>query len=103
MCAPLRNFEVLIVIIKKLDKGRKETTNHLVIYALQGGNSEGAGWGAGKRGEGKLLYEEGPPERGTIFRLQVLGEGISLLEVYEQYMKLRGKSVNFVCKKAQNG
>lgn len=48
------------------------------------------------------LYEEAPPERGTIFRLQVLGVGISLLEVYEQYMKLGGKSLNFVCKKAQN-
>ena len=101
MCVPLRNFEVLIVIIKKLDNGRKETTNHLVIYALQEGNSEGGG-GGGKRGEGKLPYEEAPPERGAIFRLQVLGVGISLLEVYEQYMKLRGKSVNFVCKKAQN-
>ena len=101
MCAPLRNFEVLIVIIKKLDNGRKETTNHLVIYALQEGNSERGG-GGGKRGEGKLPYEEAPPERGAIFRLQVLGVGISLLEVYEQYMKLRGKSVNFVCKKAQN-
>lgn len=93
----MRNFEVLIVIIKKLDNGRKETTNHLVIYALQEGNSEGGGGGGGK-----LLYEEAPPERGTIFRLQVLGVGISLLEVYEQYMKLRGKSLNFVCKKAQN-
>lgn len=102
MCVPLRNFEVLIVIIKKLDNGRKETTNHLVIYALQEGNSEGGG-GGGKRGEGKLPYEEAPPERGAIFRLQVLGVGISLLEVYEQYMKLRGKSLNFVCKKAQNG
>ena len=101
MCAPLRNFEVLIVIIKKLDNGRKETTNHLVIYALQEGNSEGGG--GGERGEGKLLYGEAPPERGTIFRLQVLGVGISLLEVYEQYMKLRGKSLNFVCKKVQNG
>lgn len=43
MCVPLRNFEVLIVIIKKLDNGRKETTNHLVIYALQEGKSEGGG------------------------------------------------------------
>lgn len=103
MCVPLRNFEVLIVIIKKLDNGRKETTNHLVIYALQEGNSEGGGGGGGERGEGKLLYEEAPPERGAIFRLQVLGVGISLLEVYEQDMKLRRKSVNFVCKKAQNG
>ena len=52
MCAPLRNFEVLIVIIKKLDNGRKETTNHLVISALQEGNSEGggAGGGSGERG-----------------------------------------------------
>lgn len=56
MCVPLRNFEVLIVIIKKLDNGRKETTNHLVIYALQEGNSEGGGGGRGERGEGKLLY-----------------------------------------------
>ena len=77
----------------------EEKTNHLVIYALQEGNSEGGGGGGG----GKLLYEEAPPERGAIFRLQVLGVGISLLEVYEQYMKLRRKSVNFVCKKAQNG
>lgn len=51
MCVPLRNFEVLIVIIKKLDNGRKETTNHLVIYALQEGNSEGGGGGGeGERG-----------------------------------------------------
>lgn len=56
MCVPLRNFEVLIVIIKKLDNGRKETTNHLVISALQEGNSEGGGGGRGERGEGKLLY-----------------------------------------------
>ena len=49
------------------------------------------------------LYEEAPPERGTIFGRQVLGVGISVLEVYEQYMKLREKSLNFVCKKAQNG
>lgn len=48
MCVPLRNFEVLIVIIKKLDNGRKETTNHLVIYALQEGNSEGGGGGGGE-------------------------------------------------------
>ena len=88
MCVPLRNFEVLIVIIKKLDNGRKETTNHLVIYALQEGKSKGRRKIRGGR---------------TIFRLQVLGLGISVLEVYEQYMKLRGKSVNFVCKKAQNG
>ena len=47
MCVPLRNFEVLIVIIKKLDNGRKETTNLLVIYALQEGNSEGGGVGGG--------------------------------------------------------
>ena len=52
MCVPLRNFEVLIVIIKKLDNGRKETTNHLVISALQEGNSEGGGAGGGAgRGE----------------------------------------------------
>ena len=89
MCVPLRNFEVLIVIIKKLDNGRKETTNHLVIYALQEGKSEGGG---GEIRGGR-----------TIFRLQVQGLGISVLEVYEQYMKLRGKYVNFVCKKAQNG
>ena len=56
MCAPLRNFEVLIVIIKKLDNGRKETTNHLVIYALQEGNSEGGGGGGGTgRGETPIL------------------------------------------------
>ena len=100
MCVPLRNFEVLIVIMKKLDNGRKETTNHLVIYALQEGNSEGGG----EMGRGNsYLYEEAPPERGTIFGRQVLGVGISVLEVYEQYMKLREKSLNFVCKKAQNG
>ena len=102
MCAPLRNFEVLIVIIKKLDNGRKETINHLVIYALQEGNSEGGG-GGGSGERGNSYTRRLPPERGAIFRLQVLGVGISLLEVYEQYMKLRGKSVNFVCKKAQNG
>ena len=101
MCVSLRNFEVLIVIMKKLDNGRKETTNHLVIYALQEGNSEGGG---GEMGRGNsYLYEEAPPERGTIFGRQVLGVGISVLEVYEQYMKLREKSLNFVCKKAQNG
>lgn len=54
MCVPLRNFEVLIVIIKKLDNGRKETTNHLVIYALQEGNSEGGG-GVTGRGETPIL------------------------------------------------
>ena len=53
MCVPLRNFEVLIVIIKKLDNGRKETTNHLVIYALQEGNSEGGGGGGGGTGRGE--------------------------------------------------
>lgn len=53
MCVPLRNFEVLIVIIKKLDNGRKETTNHLVIYALQEGNSEGGGGGRGGTGRGE--------------------------------------------------
>lgn len=59
MCAPLRNFEVLIVIIKKLDNGRKETTNHLVIYALQEGNSEGGGAG---RGETPILGGSLPKE-----------------------------------------
>ena len=60
--------------------------------------------GGGRSGErGNSYTRRLPPERGTIFRLQVLGVGISLLEVYEQYMKLRGKSLNFVCKKAQNG
>ena len=83
MCVPLRNFEVLIVIIKKLDNRRKETTNHLVIYAFPGRTEN--------------------PRGADHFRLQVLGLGISVLEVYEQYMKLRGKYVNFVCKKAQNG
>ena len=67
MCAPLRNFEVLIVIIKKLDNGRKETTNHLVIYALQEGNSEGGG-GGGEWGEGKLLYEEAPSRKRCHFQ-----------------------------------
>lgn len=41
MCASLWNFEVLIVIIKKLDNGRKESTNHLVIYALKEGEFRG--------------------------------------------------------------
>ena len=50
-CRTDQLFEVLIVIIKKLDNGRKETTNHLIIYALQEGNSEGGG-GGGERGEG---------------------------------------------------
>lgn len=59
MCVPLRNFEVLIVIMKKLDNGRKETTNHLVIYALQEGNSEGGGG----KGEGKLLPIRGDSAR----------------------------------------
>ena len=67
MCVPLRNFEVLIVIIKKLDNGRKETINHLVIYVLQEGNSEGGG-GGGKRGEGKLLYEEAPSRKRCHFQ-----------------------------------
>lgn len=58
MCVSLRNFEVLIVIMKKLDNGRKETTNHLVIYALQEGNSEGGG-----EGEGKLLPIRGDSAR----------------------------------------
>ena len=90
MCVPLRNFEVLIVIIKKLDNRRKETTNHLVIYAFPGRKEN-------PRGGRKIRGGR------TIFRLQVLGVGISVLEVYEQHMKLRGKSVNFVYKKAQNG
>ena len=40
------------------------------------------------------LYEEAPPERGTLFRLQVYERiGILLVEVYERV----GKSVIWVC------
>ena len=46
------------------------------------------------------LSEEAPAERGTFFRLQVYEmAGILLVEVYERV----GKSVIWVCKRAQNG
>ena len=46
-----------------------------------------------------MSYREVPPERGTMFRLQVYDRvtGISLFEVYERV----GKSVISVCKKIQ--
>ena len=60
------------------------------------------GWGYVPRG-GTLyndLSEEAPAERGTFFRLQVYEmAGILLVEVYERV----GKSVIWVCKRAQNG
>ena len=46
------------------------------------------------------LSEKNPAERGTFFRLQVYEmAGILLVEVYERV----GKSVIWVCKRAQNG
>ena len=52
-------------------------------------------------GRGSLyndLYKEAPPERGTLFRLQVYERpGILLVEVYERV----GKSVIWVCERAQ--
>ena len=46
------------------------------------------------------LYEEAPPERGTLFKLQVYERvGISLVEVYERV----GKSVIWVCEGVQKG
>ena len=46
------------------------------------------------------LYGEAPPERGTFFRIQIHGRvGISLVEVYKRV----GKSVIWVCERAQNG
>ena len=59
------------------------------------------GWGYVPLGEGSLyndLYKEAPPERGTLFRLQVYERaGILLVEVYERI----GKSVIRVCERAQ--
>ena len=44
------------------------------------------------------LYEEGPPERGTFFRLQVYDRvEILLFEVYGRV----GRSVIWVCERAQ--
>ena len=46
----------------------------------------------------KVLYGEGPPERGTFFRLQVYERvGILLVEVFKRV----GKSVISVCEMAQ--
>ena len=46
------------------------------------------------------LYGEAPPERGTFSRLQVYERvGISLAEVHKRV----GKSVIWVCERAQNG
>ena len=56
-----------------------------------------------KRGGGggtpsNSLYEEGPPERGTFFRLQVYDRvEILLFEVYGRV----GRSVIWVCERAQ--
>ena len=45
-------------------------------------------------------YGEAPPERGIFFRLQVHERvGISLVEVYKRI----GKSVIWVCERAQKG
>ena len=59
----------------------------MVVYKLShGGNSV------------KVLYGEGPPERGTFFRLQVYERvGILLIEVFKSV----GKSVIWVCEMAQ--
>ena len=46
------------------------------------------------------LYREAPPERGIFFRLQVYEmEGILLVELYRRV----GKSVIWVCERAQKG
>ena len=46
------------------------------------------------------LYGEAPPERGIFFRLQVYERGgISLVEEYKRV----GKSVIWVCERAQKG
>ena len=56
------------------------------------------GWGVGTPYHG--LYGEALPERGTFFRLQVYERlEISLDEVYKRV----GKSVIWVCKRAQKG
>ena len=61
------------------------------------GNSGLAG-GGGTPYDG--LYREGPPERGIFFRLQVYESvWISLVEVYKRV----GKSVIWVCERAQKG
>ena len=64
------------------------------------------GKGAGNSGVGEEgtpydgLYGEALPERGIFFRLQVHESlGISLVEVYKRV----GKSVIWVCERAQKG
>ena len=49
-----------------------------------------------------MSYGEVPPERGTMFRLQIYDRvtRISLVEVYEVYERV-GKSVISVCKRVQ--
>ena len=52
----------------------------------------------GGRTPSNSLYEEGPPERGTFFRLQVYDRvEILLFEVYGRV----GRSVIWVCERAQ--
>ena len=54
--------------------------------------------GGGGRTPSNSLYEEGPPERGTFFRLQVYDRvEILLFEVYGRV----GRSVIWVCERAQ--
>ena len=58
------------------------------------------GWGGGGVLPIMALYGEAPPERGIFFRLQVYERvGILLVEVY----KRGGKSVIWVCERAQKG
>ena len=57
------------------------------------------GWGGGGTTYDGL-YREAPPERGIFFRLQVYERvGILLVEVYKRV----GKSVIWVCERAQEG
>ena len=56
------------------------------------------GGGGGGGTPSNSLYEEGPPERGTFFRLQVYDRvEILLFEVYGRV----GRSVIWVCERAQ--
>ena len=61
-------------------------------------HKRGGGGGGGGRTPTNSLYEEGPPERGTFFRLQVYDRvEILLFEVYGRV----GRSVIWVCERAQ--
>ena len=58
------------------------------------------GWGGGGGTPYDGLYGKAPPERDIFFSLQVYERvEISLVEVY----KTLGKSVTWVCKRAQKG